>query len=223
LIRVKARDRASASIDGGVRIPKRAKIQALRIIEDEHRSLAAVLHGMLHMVREIRDHGAEPNFEALGAMIYYIDAFPERFHHPKEDGYLFRVLRARYPEAGALLDRLEEEHRMSAHKIRTLEQALARYQSGGTRELPQFAAAVDDYAEFHWKHMRAEENELMPLARARLTAEDWIEIDRAFLGNADPLVGMDAGKEYRELFTRIVNLAPSPIGLGPAARRRDGS
>jgi hypothetical protein len=34
---------------------------------------------------------------------------------------------------------------------------------------------------------------------------------------------MDAGKEYRELFTRIVNLAPSPIGLGPAARRHDST
>lgn len=203
------------------RIAKRTKIQALRIIEDEHRSLAAVLHGMLHMVREIRDRGAEPSFEALGAMIYYIDAFPERFHHPKEDGYLFRVLRARHPKAGALLDRLEEEHRLGAHKIRTLEQALARYQSGGNREFAQFAAAVDDYAEFHWKHMRTEESEVMPLAKERLTAEDWMEIDKAFLGNADPLVGMDAGKEYRALFTRIVNLAPSPIGLGPAAKRRD--
>jgi branched-chain amino acid transport system ATP-binding protein len=223
LIGVKASERASASMDRTQPISKRAKIQALRIIEDEHRSLAAVLHGMLHIVREIRDHGAEPSFDALGAMIYYIDAFPERFHHPKEDGYLFRLLRARYPGAGPLIDRLEEEHRIGAHKIRTLEQALARYQSGGSREFTQFAAAVDDYAEFHWKHMRAEESELMPLAKEQLTAEDWAEIDKAFLGNADPLVGMEAGKEYRALFTRIVNLAPSPIGLGPAARRRDGS
>jgi hemerythrin-like domain-containing protein len=193
----------------------------VRIIEDEHRSLSAVLHGMLHLVREIRDHGAEPSFEALGAMIYYIDAFPERFHHPKEDRYLFRALRARYPQAGPLIDRLEEEHRVGAHKIRTLEQALARYQSGGQREFAQFAAAVDDYADFHWKHMGAEENEVIPLAKAQLTAEDWAEIDKAFVGNADPLVGVDAGKEYRALFTRIVNLAPSPIGLGPASRRRE--
>jgi branched-chain amino acid transport system ATP-binding protein len=174
---------------------------------------------MLHLVREIRDRNAVPSFEALGAMIYYIDAFPERFHHPKEDRYLFRTLRARYPDAAPLIDRLEEEHRVGAHKIRTLEQALARYQSGGQREFAQFAAAVDDYAEFHWKHMRAEENELIPLAKKQLTAEDWAEIDKAFLGNADPLVGVDAGKEYRDLFTRIVNLAPSPIGLGPARAR----
>ena len=52
-----------------------------------------------------------PNFELLGAMIYYIDAFPERFHHPKEDEYLFRLLRVRHPDAAPLLDRLNIEHR----------------------------------------------------------------------------------------------------------------
>ena len=89
-------------------------MQALRIIVDEHRALAAVLHGMLYLVHGIRDRGSKPNFELLGAMIYYIDAFPERFHHPKEDEYLFRLLRLRHPEAAPLLDRLKMEHRAGA-------------------------------------------------------------------------------------------------------------
>jgi len=37
-------------------------VQAIRIIEDEHRSLAAVLHGLLYMVRQVREHGAKPDF-----------------------------------------------------------------------------------------------------------------------------------------------------------------
>lgn len=175
---------------------------------------------MLHMVREIRERNVNPNLEAFGAMIYYIDAFPERFHHPKEDRYLFRLLRVRCADSGALLDRLEEEHRIGAHKIRTLEQALARYQAGGDSEFPRFAAAVDDYADFHWKHMEAEENEVLPLAKKHLTDEDWEIIDAAFLGHADPLVGVEAGAEYRGLFRRIVNLAPPPIGVGPEPERR---
>ncbi len=108
-------------------------MQAIRIIHDEHRSLAAVLHGMLHLVHAIRDRGVRPDFNVLGAMIYYIDAFPERFHHPKEDEYLFAFLRIRHPDAIPLLDRLKSEHRAGAEKIRTLEQALARYQQGGAQ------------------------------------------------------------------------------------------
>jgi len=191
-------------------------MQAIRIIHDEHRSLAAVIHGMLYLVREIRERGAKPDFSLLGAMIYYIDAFPERFHHPKEDRYLFRLLRTRCREAGPLIDRLETEHRAGAEKIRLLEQALARYQQGGASEFSAFAAAVDAYAAFHWDHMRAEEKELIPLAEKHLTVGDWEAIDAAFTGHTDPLFGAEAGSGYDALFRRIVNLAPPPIGLGPA-------
>ena len=190
-------------------------MNALRVIRDEHRSLAAVLHGMLYLVNEIRERGARPDFQVLGAMVYYIDAFPERYHHPKEDAYLFKRLRQRCPQARELLDRLEAEHRLGAEKIRGLEQALARYQQGGERELPDFAKAVDDYAKFHWSHMRAEEDEVLPLCERHLTDDDWAAIDAAFAGHADPLHGDRADAEYRRLFTRIVNLAPPPIGVGP--------
>jgi hemerythrin-like domain-containing protein len=190
-------------------------MEAIRIIEDEHRSLAAVLHGMLYLVREIRDRGARPNFDLLGAMVYYIDAFPEHFHHPKEDQYLFARLRLRYSDAAPLIDRLEAEHRVGAQMIRALEQALTRYQQGGATEFPAFLAAVDGYAAFHWDHMRAEEKELLPLAQKHLNAADWQAIDAAFLGHTDPMLGAPAGAGYEALFTRIVNLAPPPIGVGP--------
>ncbi len=63
--------------------------------------------------------------------------------------------------------------------------------------------------------MRAEESEAIPLARQHLSASDWDEIDAAFVGNADPMLGAKAGDEYDALFRRIAYLAPPPIGLGP--------
>ena len=193
-------------------------MEAIRVIVNEHRSLAAVLHGMLYLVHEIRDHDDKPDFSLFGAMIYYIDSFPERFHHPKEDQYLYRLLRMRHPEAAPLLDRLQTEHRVGAEKIRTLEQTLARYQQGGKAEFSNFLTAVESYAAFHWEHMRAEEKEAMPLAEKYLSVADWEEIDAAFLDHSDPMLGADARNKFDRLFTRIVNLAPAPIGLGPAHR-----
>jgi hemerythrin-like domain-containing protein len=189
-------------------------LKGIRIIQDEHRSLAAVLHGMLYLVNAIRNRGMKPDFKVLGAMVYYIDAFPERYHHPKEDRYLFALLRARCPAARAVLSRLEEEHRAGAEKIRALEQALARYEHGGDAEFSNFAAAVEAYAAFHWDHMRCEEKEVLPLAEKHLTPEDWELIDNAFMGHADPLLGTESGSEFEELFKKIVTLAPQPIGLG---------
>ena len=190
-------------------------MESIRIIHDEHRSLAAVLHGMLYLVREIRLRGMTPPFDVMGAMVYYIDAFPERFHHPKEDGYLFRFLRARYPAAAPLIERLQSEHRAGAEKIRILEQSLHRYREGGAGEFAAFAEAVQNYAAFHWDHMRTEEDDLLPLARIHLTPHDWQEVDEAFLGHSDPLLGSKAGAEYAALFRRIVSVAPPPVGVGP--------
>ena len=160
--------------------------------------------------------GDKPNFDLLGAMVYYIDAFPERFHHPKEDEYLFRLLRIRFPDSAEVLDRLKQEHRAGAEKIRTLEQALARYQQGGAGEFSNFLAAVEAYAAFHWAHMKTEEHVVLPMAEKHLTAGDWESIDAAFLGHTDPMLGVEASAKYEELFRRITWLAPAPIGLGPA-------
>ena len=190
-----------------------APMQAIRIIEHEHRSLAAVLHGMLFVTREIRYFGIEPDFELLSAMLGYIESCSERFHHPKEDAYLFERLGARSAAAASLIARLRQEHRLGALKLRDLQQALTGYRQAGSNAFAEFAARVADYAAFHWDHMRVEEDELLPLAKLRLTRADWAVVDAAFLGHTDPLLGAERGLEYQELFRRIISLAPPPIGL----------
>jgi len=190
-------------------------MKALRIIRDEHRALAAVLHGLLYLVRQTRDKGAPPNYPVLSAMLYYIDAFPERFHHPKEDRYLFPLLRARAPDSAAVLDALATEHRTGAEKLRSLMQAFVRYREAGEPEFMPFAEAVEAYAEFHWSHMRTEETKVLPAAERCLTTGDWEAIDAAFTGHTDPMLGVEPGVQWSQLFTRIANLAPPPIGVGP--------
>src|SRR5262249_47704398 len=138
---------------------------------------------MLHVVREIRYFAVEPNFELLAAMVHYIQAFPERLHHPKEEAYLFKYLRMRRPEVAPILDRLHAQHHDSAQKVRAIEETLERYRQAGHAQFPAFANAVAAYAAFHWEHAAVEENEILPLARAHLTAEDWLTIDAAFAAN----------------------------------------
>ena len=192
-------------------------MKAITVIRNEHQAMAAMLHALLSLVHGIRDHRLRPNFELLGAMIYYVDTFPERLHHPKEDQWLFRLLALRHPPARGTIDRLQAEHRLGASRIRTLEQTLARFRQGGDTEFPAFAAAVEVFVEFERNHMRSEEMEILPLARLHLVPEDWAEIDAAFATNADPLIGVSSQDQFDDLFTRIVNLAPAPIGVGPPA------
>jgi hemerythrin-like domain-containing protein len=189
--------------------------RALAAIRDDHRALAAVLHGMRYLVRDIRDHGKPPRFDVLRAMLHYIDAFPERHHHPKESRYLFARIRARTNEADAMLADLETEHALGGEMIRHLEQGLLRYEEGGAEYFSMFATAVEAYGDFHYQHMRKEEDLILPIAERALTEADWAELDTAFTRDPDPLQGAGGQEDFDKLFKRIVALAPPPIGVGP--------
>jgi hemerythrin-like domain-containing protein len=189
--------------------------EALRMIKNEHRTLAAILHAMHHLVQRIRDGDAHADFDAFRAMLYYLDTFSERLHHPKEDEFLFQPLRARTSEADAVLDDLEQEHARGGAAIRALEQALLRYEAGGGREFVAFATAVEGFCEFYSAHMHKEETRVIPLAEKLFRNDDWARIDAAFAANQDPLGGVDEDQEFRQLFSRIVSLVPAPLEAGP--------
>ena len=186
--------------------------KSLDIIHDEHRALAAMLGGMNSIVAGIEAGRLKPDFDLLANMIRYIDEVPEVVHHPKEDQYLFAKLRLRSAEALPYIEQLETDHRQGAARVCLLRSALEAYRKAGDAGLAGFKMALASYLEQEWRHMNTEESHIFPLARKHLTAEDWAEIDAAFLANANPWVG--AAGEYAALFSKIVNNAPAPVGLG---------
>jgi hemerythrin-like domain-containing protein len=195
---------------------------AVAVITQEHRSITAVVSALEYLARDIAG-GAEPDYEVLTVILDYIETFPNRLHHPKEDRYLFSALRLRSASAAAILDELEEEHRRGDELTRELRYLLTRCRVGGADARQAFAAAVERYAAFHWAHMRKEEDVVLPLAREALTVDDWTAIDAAFSVNDEPVPGLAPRQEFDALFRLIVAMAPPPLGVGPtAAERRRG-
>ena len=189
---------------------------ALNIIRDEHGALSAMLRSLSMLLAEHRRHGSLPDFSVLRAMLFYVDEFPEQLQNSKETQLLEPKLRQRCPQIASVLDRLEREHARGEKAIRDLEHDLLAFEVLGEPRRAAFEQAVDRYIDFYLSHMRTEEEEVLPLALKHLTAEDWKELDTAFLANRDPLTGHEPDDLYRPLFTKIVQEAPAPIGLGPA-------
>jgi hemerythrin-like domain-containing protein len=187
--------------------------KALSIIHDEHRSLSAVLSGLKSLAQLALDPEVCPDFAVFRAMVHYIDTFPERVHHPKEDQFLFARLAERDPDSGQLIDALKAEHVAGARLIRDLESALLEFEQRWPRGAAQFAAKVTFYAQFHWNHMRREESQLLPRAERFLHPEDWQAIEAAFTANQDPMASADI-TDVKALYQRILCLAPDPVGLG---------
>jgi hemerythrin-like domain-containing protein len=189
-------------------------IRTLDIIRDEHQALAAMLRSLSMLLAHARRHGALPDFDVLRAMLFYIDEFPERLHHPKESALLFPLVRARAPSVAAVLDRLDADHARGEHAMRSLEHALLAFEVMGSSRREVFESAVQRYIAFYLEHMTLEEEVVLPAARAALRPEDWRVLDEAFEANRDPLTGHAAVDEYQDLFRRIAMAAPAPIGLG---------
>ncbi|WP_428826483.1 hemerythrin domain-containing protein [Azonexus sp. IMCC34842] len=192
--------------------------EAIRIIKDEHFAIAAVLHTLRHLINEIHG-GAEPNFPLLKAILDYIVAYPDRWHHPKEDKYLFAAVRRRSPDAEALVAKLEREHALGYPMIETLKQQLLCYQANDLGAKEDFFSTAGRYIDFEYAHMKTEEEVLIPLAESLLQPEDWAEIDATFLENDNPLFGIKPKEEAERLYQRILALAPAPIGYASPDKR----
>ena len=188
----------------------------LKVIREEHQALSAMLRSMVMMVAQHRRSGTPLDFGVLRAMLFYVDEFPERLHHPKESQLLFPLLRRRCPEIGAVLDRLDRDHGEGEKAIRDLEHALLAFEVIGAPRAAVFEHALQRYVDDYLSHMALEESQVLPAAERVLSDTDWAVLDRAFAANRDPLTGHPVDDVYRPLFSKIVRTAPAPIGLGPA-------
>ncbi len=189
--------------------------QALAIIHDEHRAIGAVLHGLRHVAQAAQSSGKAPDYPLLWAMLSYIDHFSERLHHPKEEHYVFVCLAKRTREGDSVIATLRQQHRDGEQWIRDLERTLGDCEGSGNHAMASFISRLDAFAAEAWKHMALEESDLLPLAKHFLTAGDWVEIALAFGRNGDPRFGEEQNREFRDIYRRIVNAAPPPVGLGP--------
>lgn len=189
--------------------------ESIRIIRDEHVALSAMLRSLGMMVE--RGPGNEPEsfFDVLRAMLFYIDEFPERLHHPKESELLFPRVARLVPETRETIARLDNDHANGESGVRELQHLLLAWELVGEARRAAFDEAVKKYLDFYLEHMRLEETVILPAAQKVLNDADWEELDAAFATNCDPLTGKyPRDPAYDRLFTRIVMRAPAPIGLG---------
>ncbi len=189
--------------------------ETLRVIREEHTALSAMLQSLLLMLKQGPGQDPPRFFDVVRAMLFYIDEFPERLHHPKESDLLFpRVARA-VPATLETIARLEQDHMKGEASVRALQHLLLAWELLGESRREAFVEAVKHYVAFYREHMRLEETVILPAAEQALGPDDWQALDTAFSANRDPLTGRyPADPAYERLFGRIVHDAPSPVGLG---------
>ncbi len=81
-------------------------MDALTLISQDHSNLWRLATTIDQVASEI-EHGPAVEEAFFASVFDYIEQFVDRSHHPKEDDYLFRLLRLRSPDAAAVLASLQ--------------------------------------------------------------------------------------------------------------------
>jgi hemerythrin-like domain-containing protein len=194
-----------------------AQWNVTRIIQDEHESLASVIRGMQYFTHAIEQGGKTPDLRLFRAMLVYMNDYPERVHHPKEDRYLFARLRKRTSEMDLTLAELEYQHAQGAGLTHEIQHALARFEFEGLPAFPALRRLVDKYAQSYLRHMEIEEGAVLSAAARFLTAQDWLVIEAAFSEIPAPLTGALIRNDFAKLFS-LAEIPPNPPD---AAKRPD--
>ena len=195
----------------------------LRIIRDEHGVLSAVLRSIGLLLSESRRRGMKLDYKVLRAMLFYIDEFPERVHHPKESDLLFPALRARSTESAKVLERLDRDHATSHEAVRDLEhQVLALEMMEDAADFDvrraRFEVATQAYITAYLDHIRLEEVEVLPMAERLLTDGDWAELDARL--HAEPRPAHVPGRRGR--VQTSFQADPDDVASTARARASDG-
>lgn len=138
------------------------------ILRHEHRVIEQALRALDGICLNLKAGDVVPP-EALEQLLDFIRNFADRFHHNKEETYLFPALNPNVlPKDGDALRFLMEEHQTERRLIAELELAIGKYCYGDSAAADQIIEAANSYRDHLVNHMREEEAILFRLAEEML-------------------------------------------------------
>lgn len=193
-----------------------ARQRVVGAILGEHRALSAVIEALRHVAGAVDAGSLEPDYAMFWSLIYYIDQYPERHHHPMEEQVLFPAIRGRTSELDGVLGELGRQHASSRAHLDELRAWLGNMEAGIPGARQAFAARATSYADFHQRHMMLEESRVLPVAIEVLGADDWDAMLPHFENREDPLEpgALNSNEWFRGFFRRLVAIVPQPWGVG---------
>jgi hemerythrin-like domain-containing protein len=189
-----------------------AMADPLAVWHTEHLNFARLLDILEEQVAAFR-RDKSPNYALMGDILYYMQNFSDRVHHPRED-VAYARLAERDPNTRPVVDRLLQEHRVLAAAGEELQTRIN--EAGGDVVIPRAAleTASATYLVYYRHHISTEERDVMPRAAKVLTEQDWAAVDATVPASPDPLFGGDVLERFETLRRQI--------GLDAQASRDEG-
>lgn len=142
---------------------------------------------------------------ALSQLVEFINEFADRFHHGKEEAYLFPALERRgIVSKGGPLAAIQEEHETERELTAEMRRALEDYKDLHPESRQSFIAAARRYSNHLVAHMRAEDSILFRLAGEILEEPDIAALKEGF-DRAEVELTSRTREEYESLASELEN------------------
>lgn len=162
--------------------------EAIGCLSHDHIEMRMALNMLEREVNAVAEYH-EPDSDALGGGVQYFAKYPARCHHPIEE-MIHAALKARAPEIADAIPSVGQ-HEKIVERIGEFAMMMRNLFLDAPKWRVPFCATARSFITLKRDHIREEEKVLFPAAQEHLTAEDWLEIDRAAREslaqwNADP-------------------------------------
>jgi hemerythrin-like domain-containing protein len=166
-------------------------------------------HGIVRQVLDVvgellRTHRAPKHMPDLREAMSFLEQFLDRFHHAKEERFLFPVAANECPKIADTLVRLKEEHAQAREMImRALRAIDAGDESGAVKE----ARALVDHMTIH---ISEEENQVFPVIENCMQLESDAHVHAQY----EKFMAKEFGKTYYQMSEEFANELQDRL-LGP--------
>jgi len=176
-------------------------VKQISLWHAEHINFARLLD-MLEREVAAFSEGGRPDYELMFDILYYLQTYSDKFHHPREDVAFARMVKHDSTQE-VIVNRLRQEHRVIAAAGEELTERLNEAVDDVPIPRTALEAAADTFLVYYRHHLNKEESEVMPRAAQLLDEADWAAVAEAIPETLDPLTGEDIRVQLRELRRRI--------------------
>ena len=140
------------------------------LLRHEHRVIEQALRALDGICLRLKA-GDEIPAEALSQALEFIQNYADRYHHFREEEYLFPALKQCGFEEGGALAYLREEHTRERELLAELEFAVEEYRYGDSNAVQRFIEITGRFRNHLIGHMQKEEGLLFKLVEDMLDEE----------------------------------------------------
>lgn len=172
-------------------------------LKKEHQGIELMLR-VLQAIADKLGQGEHIGTEHLDGIMEFLSIFVDKFHHGKEEEFLFPALEAAgVPRDGGPIGVMLSEHEQGRKLVARLKNAVTSYTSGDKTATSAIKTVVDEYTSLLTQHIEKENSVLFALADVKLNTAQDNELFEAFERLEKDRIGAGKHEEFHELLNRL--------------------